>query len=61
MNPAEDSMAPLLTLIGQVEEAISQPSADALPHAGLRADLAALLYNSHNPPDVMKWIQKTAQ
>ena len=58
-NGNEDSMAPLLTLIGQVEEAISQPSADALPHAGLRADLAALLYNSHNPPDVMKWIQKT--
>ena len=55
----EDSTAPLTTLIEQLEEAVSQPSPDAPPHAGLRADVAGLLYSSHSPPDLTKWIDET--
>jgi hypothetical protein len=55
----ETSSAPLSTLIVSFSGAVLEPDATAPAHAGLRNALAALLYSSHSPPDLVTWLEST--
>ena len=51
--------APLEALLDNLRGVLLAPEATAPPHEGLRAALAGLLYNSHTPRDLAKWLAST--
>lgn len=58
-TPTEASGAPLAAVLDALTDAMLSPAPTAPPLAGLRAALAALLFSSHSPPDLAKWLADT--